>query len=327
MASAQSQATGSQTESRVAELIKRELLLERAHLWRSAIDVNVEVLRLDPKNAAAMNTLAGLYGTLGEFEEEVIWARKALDIDPRFELAYTNYGNGLAALGRFQEAQAAFERANELVPMDPLPLYSLGVLAESQGKIEQALSFYERSVVLDGRFENGYFNMAAMLANLKRFDEAIAALKKLLELNPETPNAKQMLQQIEEERASSADSAKINCREVQEPVGQVLECPAFDLIVSLAQPLPLATLSDVLSAGGLATTESGLMVGGSRHPALRIEKQRSDGGTQIGWATIVVVNGVERNVTCYLHPPHTEEKACAEGLSQLSSGQLRLKVN
>jgi hypothetical protein len=107
-----------------------------------------------------------------------------------------------------------------------------------------------------------------------------------------------------------------------------LECPAFDLIVSLGQPpLPLATVSDQLSALGLAITESDLMVGDSRHPALRIEKQRRDGRTQIGWATIVVINGVERNVTCYLHPPYAEEKVCTEGLSQLSNGRLQIMVN
>jgi len=127
---------------------------------------------------------------------------------------------------------------------------------------------------------------------------------------------------------ASADSDKINCREVQEPMGPVLmwECPAFDLMVSLAEPLPLATLSDVLSAGGLDITESVLMVGDSLRPALRIEKQRSDGGIQISWAAIVVVDGAERNVTCYLRPPRTEEKVCAQVLSQLSSGQLRLKA-
>jgi tetratricopeptide (TPR) repeat protein len=36
-----------------------------------------------------------------------------------------------------------------------------------------------------------------MYANFKRFDEAVAALKKLLELNPNAEDAKAMLQNIE----------------------------------------------------------------------------------------------------------------------------------
>ena len=192
-----SEAAGPGKEQRIAELERQELRLEDSHNWRSAIDVSMEIIKLDPRNTAAINTIAGLHGNLGEFQEEIDWARKALDIDPQYGHAHINYGNGLAALGRSQEAQAAFEKAAELAPKDPLPVYSLGVLAESQGKYEQALGFYQRSVALDDRFENGYFNMAAMLANLKRFDEAAAALKKLLQLKPDAQGAREMLKQIE----------------------------------------------------------------------------------------------------------------------------------
>jgi hypothetical protein len=125
-------------------------------------------------------------------------------------------------------------------------------------------------------------------------------------------------------RPASAGSAQTDCREIQEPTGPVLECPAFDLIVSSGEVLPLATLSNLLSKAGLTITESVLTIGGSPHPALRLEKPRSDGGIQIGWATIVPVNGTERNVTCYLRPHYTEERYCVEGLSQLSRGKLRI---
>jgi tetratricopeptide (TPR) repeat protein len=199
--SGQGQVVDSTTKSRIEELVRRGILLEEAHLWRSAIDANKEVLELDPKNVSVMNTIAGLHGTLGEYQEEVAWALKAIEVDPLFELAYINYGNGLAGLGRIEEAQAAFSKAVELAPRDPRPIYSLGVLAENQGKIEQALGYYERSVALDKRFESGYFNMAAMLANLGRFEEATAKLKKLLEINPEAHDAKQMLQRIENDKA------------------------------------------------------------------------------------------------------------------------------
>lgn len=197
------QGQAADSKSRIQELMQREIALEEAGLWRSAIDMSKNILDLDPKNAAAMNTIAGLHGTLGEYQEEVTWALKALAIDPLFELAHVNHGNGLAALGRNEEARAAFNKAAELAPKDPLPVYSLGFLAENEGKLELALSYYERSVVLDARFENGYFNKAAALANLKRFDEAAATLKKLLEINPDLDDAKQMLQQIEKEKPSN----------------------------------------------------------------------------------------------------------------------------
>jgi tetratricopeptide (TPR) repeat protein len=189
------------TEARVAELVRRELLLEQSNFWESALDTNLEILKLEPGNATVMNVIAGVHGTLSEFAEEVNWARKALAIDPRFELAYINLGNGLTGLERFEEARAAYEKAGELAPRDPIPVYSLGVLAENQGKFEQALGFYERSVALDERFESGFYNMAAMLGNLKRFDEAIAALHRVLALDPGRQDAQEMLRLIEAAKA------------------------------------------------------------------------------------------------------------------------------
>jgi tetratricopeptide (TPR) repeat protein len=78
--------------------------------------------------------------------------------------------------------------------------YSLGGIEEDQGNFKKALEFYRQSIQIDPRFENGYFNLAVMHANLKQFDEAIAVLKKLIELNPQAEDAKAMLQQIEKER-------------------------------------------------------------------------------------------------------------------------------
>jgi tetratricopeptide (TPR) repeat protein len=147
-----------------------------------------------------MNAIAGLYGKLGKFEEEIAWAKKAIATDETFYLAYINYGNAQTYLQRVQEAREAFEKARRLAPRDPLPVYRLGVLAEDQHKLSEATSFYEESVALDPKFENGYFNLAAMYANAKRFDEAVAALRKVLELNPQSTDAKAMLRQIEKER-------------------------------------------------------------------------------------------------------------------------------
>jgi tetratricopeptide (TPR) repeat protein len=181
----------------VKALIKDALAHEDAGDLTGAIEINQKVLQIEPKNVAAMNTIAGLYGKLGKFEEEIVWAKKAITVNPEYPLAYINYGNALGSLGKFSEAARAFEKAAQLDPKDPLPIYSLGVLAEQQDKFQEALGYYQKSIQLDPKFENGYFNLAAAHANLKQFDEAIAALKKLLQLNPNAEDAKAMLQDIE----------------------------------------------------------------------------------------------------------------------------------
>ncbi len=190
----------SEKNPKAVELIKQAMMLEAAMMLPSAIDKYKEVLKLEPKDSAAMNTIAGLYGRLGNAEQEIVWAQKAVDTSPEYWKGYVNLGNGLAMQGKFDAAIKAFQKAAEIAPKDPLPVYSLGVVAENQRDLKKALEFYKKSVELDAKFESGLFSAAAMHANLRQFVEAKALLKKLLAINPKDEDAQQMLQQIEREK-------------------------------------------------------------------------------------------------------------------------------
>ncbi|MEM8638774.1 MAG: tetratricopeptide repeat protein [Cyanobacteria bacterium P01_G01_bin.54] len=184
---------------KIIELRQRAFRLEnQGDLW-GAIATYEQILELAPQDFRAMNVIASLYGQLGQFEQEVVWAERAIATNPEFSYAYINYGNGLVRLGRIEEAQAAFETAAQLAPDDPLGAYSLGVLFENQGDFLSAIEFYTIAVGIDPNFEDGYFNLAAMYANLGEFEAALAALEKVLELNPNAEDAKAMRAAIEAE--------------------------------------------------------------------------------------------------------------------------------
>ena len=190
----------SENNPKALELIKQALRLESAMLYVRAIDKYKEVLKLEPKDFAAMGSIAGNYGNLGNAEEEVSWAQKAIDTSPRFWQGYISLGNGLGMQNKFEPAIKAFQKAAELAPKNPLPIYSLGVVAEGQHDFKKALDLYKKSIELDPKFENGLFSAAAMYANSKQFAEAKALLNKLLELNPKNEDARQMLAHIEREK-------------------------------------------------------------------------------------------------------------------------------
>lgn len=178
-------------------LLEQAIAREDAGDLKGAIRVYEQILERDPGDVRAMNSIAGLYGKLGDFQEEIRWSRKAIDTDPDFHLAYVNHGNGLALVGRVDEARAAFERAAQLEPGAPIPVYSLGFLAERQRDWKTAAAHYEKVVEIDPRFEPGWFSLAAAYGNLGRIDEAIVAVKKALELKPDSPDARAMLAQLE----------------------------------------------------------------------------------------------------------------------------------
>ena len=190
----------SENNPKAIELIKQAISLESAMQFMSAIDKYKEVLKLEPKDFAAMASIAGNYGNLGQAEEEVSWAQKAIDTSPKYWQGYISLGNGLGMQKKFELAKNAFEKAAELPPKDPLPIYSLGVVAEGQRDFQKALVLYKKSIELDPKFQNGFFGAAAMYAQLKQFAEAKVLLNKLLEINPKDDDARQMLHQIEQEK-------------------------------------------------------------------------------------------------------------------------------
>ncbi len=181
-------------------MIKRALELERAGMLKTAIDTYKEVLKLEPKDFASMNSIAGLYGVLQQPLDEEAWAKKAIDVNPEYFQSYINYGNAFAMQGDFDGAMEQYKKAATLAPNSPLPIYSQGVIAENQERFQDALALYKKSIELDPKFENGLFNAAAMHANLKQFAEAKVLLNRLLEINPKDQDARQMLQAIEREK-------------------------------------------------------------------------------------------------------------------------------
>jgi TolB-like protein/DNA-binding winged helix-turn-helix (wHTH) protein len=92
--------------------------------------------------------------------------RRAIELNPNFSTAYLAYSRLLGALGRHEEAFAAIDRAQELDP-------------------------FSRSVK---------FNVGARFYGARRFDEAIAQFKKVLEMEPDHPLSHLLLAMTYEEK-------------------------------------------------------------------------------------------------------------------------------
>lgn len=297
----------------VEDLAREANRLEDEGNLDGAIAEYKEILLSSPDDVRAMNSIAGLEGVRGKFSEELRWTELALSVQPRYALAWVNRGNALGALGRPDEAEEAFVRALEIEPQLPEAHNGRGVLAERRRDFELAAQHFRRSVVVDPKFEAGWFSLAAALANLGRFEEAILALDEVLALNPDADDAQSMLLDI---YLSARTSKATGCEMVRTQFDPVVRCAAFELLVSQAkEPLPLVTLAKVLSAGGVVTTETSLALKGEHHGALRLEKRRENRPVQVGWATIVNLHSLQRNVTCYLREPLSGDVAiCERGL-------------
>lgn len=84
------------------------------------------------------------------------------------------------------EAIMAYEHALRLAPGNADALTDLGIMYREKGDFAKAVECFRKAVTINPRHENALFNEGVVLANdLHQKDQAEAAWKKLLEINPQ----------------------------------------------------------------------------------------------------------------------------------------------
>jgi protein O-GlcNAc transferase len=190
-----SQVSKGQDTAKIKKLFLQALDYENKGDLQNALKTQLKIFNLDSGNYASANVIAGLYGKLSNFDEEINWAKKSVSIYP-FSNGYINLGNGFAGSGNIERAEENFKQAALMDSLSPLPFYSLGVVEENKRNLLSAIKYYEKSVLLDSTFANGYFNLAAAYANMKDFKNANENIVKYLQINPGDKDAQEMYEHI-----------------------------------------------------------------------------------------------------------------------------------
>lgn len=143
-----------------------------------------------------------------DYEEAGAWFRKAIEQDPDNGEYHYKLSITYARSGKIDEALALARRAQFLDPdveaygiqVRTLEAKQLAAKAErllAAGKEQDALAaaYLRQAVRLDPLEEGPYVLLAAVLARMKEYKDAIAVLRELLELNPDHRTASSLLEQ------------------------------------------------------------------------------------------------------------------------------------
>jgi tetratricopeptide (TPR) repeat protein len=113
--------------------------------------------------------------------------RQAIDLNPSFAAAQAILGHMLTYAGQPEETIALVEKAIRLSPNDPRLFIWLPALAAAHyqlGHYEQAIEAGRRSWTLNRNWPTGLTYVVAGLGQLRRMEEARAALATYQELRP-----------------------------------------------------------------------------------------------------------------------------------------------
>ena len=148
-------------------------------------------LELDPANKLARYNLAQILKAQGRLDESLALYREVLKLDPEFALAHAGMGEALFRLGRYGDAVEPLRQAVSL-RADALPVSTHHFLAEAfrrQERYQEAIKAYRKVLEIDPDFDSAHAGIGYALLRLERFAEALASLAWSVSLEPQSPDA------------------------------------------------------------------------------------------------------------------------------------------
>ena len=167
-----------------------------------------EVLKADPRNAAAMYELGRIYFEFGKLEDAEALLRNAAEKDKNNTYYQATYGNVLLYMARYQEAVAVFEWLTELEPETPDAWIELSFAYERAGKVAESIRVLTEMEALFGPDASILLEQYRMYVRNGRIPEAIAVLNRLIDKSPADPAYYGMLMELYEMSNDTANARK-----------------------------------------------------------------------------------------------------------------------
>jgi len=135
--------------------------------------------------------------------------------NPRSDGVHHNLGNAYLRQNRLDEAADHYRMALQIKPNSSLSHMNLGVTFERKGHVELAVEEYRLAIRYQPRSWLAYYNLALGYAKMKRYDEAIRAGERAIELarpRGRTQDIEEITRLIRSYRGKMAEQSKADVK-------------------------------------------------------------------------------------------------------------------
>jgi tetratricopeptide (TPR) repeat protein len=189
--------------------------------YREAIPYFKKAIAMDRKYPDPCNNLAVCYGSLERVDEAIEAIKLGLNINPYYPEGYNNLASFLIHKQDYETAKKMLATALKLRPYYGKAYFNLARAHIAQGNQEQAWECLKNACTkADLDTDVGFATWAQLSMQLKKYDDAIFAYKKVLEINPSYPegafnlaNAYHLAKKFTEALAIYQELAKKNPRD------------------------------------------------------------------------------------------------------------------
>ena len=157
-----------------------------------------QALRMDPHHQAALDNLGNAYRVEKRWDDARKVLERALELSPEDPEANYSLGMVFAQTEETAKAHDYLQRALKARPVYPEALNNLGILYLVTRHRDDAVANFEKCIQVAPLFDQAYLNLARVYALEGTRDKARTVLLELLKQHPGHPQARQMLDQLQE---------------------------------------------------------------------------------------------------------------------------------
>ena len=186
-------------------------LYARKAKWQYAIACYRKAIALSPKYAKAHLNLARTLFKLGRQQEFIKEMQQALNFQPKIGSAWDRFylGNALVNRGLIQQAIDFYYEAIVLNPKFVRAYHRLGEVLSEQGEHQKAIEFLSQGIHHNPLDAESHFFLAQQFESLENWEDAVKTYSKVLQLEPQFPQASQKLNHALAQKLKLSHKSKI----------------------------------------------------------------------------------------------------------------------
>ena len=148
-----------------------------------------ESLRLQPRNAGALNNRGQTHYLKGAYKAAVDDYTAAIGIDAKNPLVLNNRALAYIELNDMNSAMNDLQEALKLVPQYPEALNNRGVVYQKQQKFDEAIADFTEALRFDPKYMDAIENRAFSYVQKSDYAKAVTDLDSAMKLNPRSYEA------------------------------------------------------------------------------------------------------------------------------------------
>lgn len=175
------------TDDIVAELEKGNVLFTEKK-FPEAIVAYDEILKKNPDAFIILKNIGNCYFAMEKYDQAVESYKNLLEKQPRNAEVMILIGNAYVNANNMEKAMEWYQKIPFEEIKDTTTLFNIGVNLFNNNKNDLAMNYFKKAVEVDPEFAAGYYQLGMTHTALNQIPEALAALKKFMELAPDSPD-------------------------------------------------------------------------------------------------------------------------------------------